>query len=152
MGTRRIVVHLRLQLQPAAQRATTACGLPVTMRRRSSAAEASVNCTACLAAAALEPAQDAEGLVYADGAREAEHLRREAEAEAEPVLVELVAAGTGVEALLFGRSTRVLRPEPGNTRPARAAWWPTRELALSELAELLGRPVRDVAEARKMRR
>lgn len=44
-------------------------------------------------------------------------------------------------ALLWGKSSQILRPVPGNTRPASAAEWLTPFAAERELPELLGHPI-----------
>lgn len=44
-------------------------------------------------------------------------------------------------AILCGKSNRIVRPVPGNTRPASAAEWPSPFAAERELPDLLGHPV-----------
>ena len=47
-------------------------------------------------------------------------------------------SGTMWCARLWGKASPILRPVPGNTHPARADEWSSRESAIEELPRLLG--------------
>ena len=53
-------------------------------------------------------------------------------------------------AYVSGRGARILRPVPGNTRPAHAAEWPDAASALAELPALLGCEI-EVVSCRRRR-
>jgi hypothetical protein len=53
---------------------------------------------------------------------------------------------------LWGKSTTLIQPVPGNTRPASAAQWRTREEALRGAAELLKHPVEVMRESSEVSR
>lgn len=58
--------------------------------------------------------------------------------EASVVQIELHEQPSGAWcASIHGKSAHVLRPVPGNTRPASPARWPSREAALAELPAML---------------
>ena len=66
----------------------------------------------------------------------------EAEAiHARPFKVTLEQRGSDWLAYPWGKSAPIVRPAPGNTRPASAATWPTCADALAELPALLGGPI-----------
>jgi hypothetical protein len=52
--------------------------------------------------------------------------------------IQLVRRGNDWVAYFWGKSAPVLRPVPGNTVPARAALWPSREAAITELEAWFG--------------